>query len=502
MSSLKPPLPNKLYTAAQVRELDRIAIEEFSIPGITLMESAGDAAYKLMRTKWPAANTILVLCGPGNNGGDGYILARLTKADGLAVILRQVGDHAKLAGDALLAAEKCTAAGIIPKIFSNADLKKCDVIVDGLLGTGLDREVTGKWREVINAINHCNTPVLSLDIPSGLNADTGQIMGCAVNADTMISFIGLKQGLFTGQGVEYAGDVHFNNLDVPKGVGTKVNSMTEQITLDDLQSFLTARSKSSHKGRFGHVLVVGGDNGFAGAARLCAEAAARTGAGLISLATHANHAAYISMVVPEIMVHATENPSELLPLLDKAKVVARGPGLGQSTWGMSLFSKVLESELPLIVDADALNLLAQEPVYSDRWILTPHPGEAARLLNCDTSSIQSDRIAAAREIQKKFGGITVLKGSGTVIADDKDKVSICSAGNPGMACGGMGDVLTGVIAGLMAQSASLGLDIGDAARLGVCLHASAGDNAVADGERGMLASDLMPWIRKLVNVSA
>jgi ADP-dependent NAD(P)H-hydrate dehydratase / NAD(P)H-hydrate epimerase len=502
MSLPKPPLPKKLYTSAQVRELDRIAIEEFSVPGITLMESAGDAAYQLMRTKWPAAKNILVLCGPGNNGGDGYILARLAKADGLAVKLQQVGDHTKLAGDALLAAERCTASGLKSEIFSKEDLGKYDVIVDALLGTGLDREVSGQWQEVINAINHCNTPVLSIDIPSGLNADTGQIMGCAVNADATISFIGLKQGLFTGQGVEYAGDVHFNNLDVPNEVGIKVNSMTEQITLDDLQSFLTPRSKSSHKGSYGHVLVVGGDNGFAGAARLCAEAAARTGAGLISLATHVDHAGYITMAVPEVMAHATENSSELIPLLEKANVVAIGPGLGQANWGMSLFSKVLESELPLVVDADALNLLAQDPVYSDRWILTPHPGEAARLLNCETKMIQSDRVAAAREIQKKFGGVVVLKGSGTVIVDDKEKVSICSAGNPGMASGGMGDVLTGIIAGLIAQKTSLGLDIADVARLGVCLHSAAGDNAAVDGERGMLASDLMPWIRKLLNVSA
>jgi ADP-dependent NAD(P)H-hydrate dehydratase / NAD(P)H-hydrate epimerase len=502
MSLPKPPLPKKLYTSAQVRELDRIAIEEFSVPGITLMESAGDAAYQLMRTKWPAAKNILVLCGPGNNGGDGYILARLAKADGLAVKLQQVGDHTKLAGDALLAAERCTASGLKSEIFSKEDLGKYDVIVDALLGTGLDREVSGQWQEVINAINHCNTPVLSIDIPSGLNADTGQIMGCAVNADATISFIGLKQGLFTGQGVEYAGDVHFNNLDVPNEIGIKVNSMTEQITLDDLQSFLTPRSKSSHKGSYGHVLVVGGDNGFAGAARLCAEAAARTGAGLISLATHVDHAGYITMAVPEVMAHATENSSELIPLLEKANVVAIGPGLGQANWGMSLFSKVLESELPLVVDADALNLLAQDPVYSDRWILTPHPGEAARLLNCETKMIQSDRVAAAREIQKKFGGVVVLKGSGTVIVDDKEKVSICSAGNPGMASGGMGDVLTGIIAGLIAQKTSLGLDIADVAQLGVCLHSAAGDNAAVDGERGMLASDLMPWIRKLLNVSA
>ncbi|MFB3089955.1 MAG: NAD(P)H-hydrate dehydratase, partial [Gammaproteobacteria bacterium] len=374
-------------------------------------------------------------------------------------------------------------------------LNDCDVIVDALLGTGLDREVTGQWQEVINTINRCDIPVLSLDIPSGLNADTGRVMGCAVHAKATMTFIGLKQGLFTGQGVEYAGDVHFDKLDVPDGVLTKIVSMTKRITLDDLQSLLKPRSKSSHKGNYGHVLVVGGDQGFAGAARLSAEAAARTGAGLVSLATHADHAALITMEVPEIMAHSIKNSIEIKPLLGKASVVAIGPGLGQSTWGSSLFSKVLEGKLPLVVDADALNILAREPVSSDRWILTPHPGEAARLLNCEPRDIQSDRVSAASEIQKKYGGIVVLKGSGSIIADDEGNISICSAGNPGMASGGMGDVLTGIIAGLSAQ----GLEKGDAARLGVCIHAAAADNAAVDGERGLLASDLMPWIRRLVS---
>ena len=279
MSSSISPLPKTLYIAAQVRELDRIAIEEFSIPGITLMERAGDTAYQLMRIKWPEAKRILVLCGPGNNGGDGYILARLAREENLLVNLRQVGDHQKIAGDALLAAERCTASDLQPLPLSNENLDDYDVIVDALLGTGLDREVTGQWQEVINDINCGNTPVLSLDIPSGLNADTGCIMGCAVKADATMTFIGLKQGLFTGQGVEYSGEIHFNKLNVPDEVLTKVNSMTEQITLDDLQSVLKPRSKSSHKGDFGHVIVIGGDKGFAGAARLCAEAAARTGAG-------------------------------------------------------------------------------------------------------------------------------------------------------------------------------------------------------------------------------
>lgn len=505
MSLPKPPLPKKLYSAAQIREMDRIAMEEFSIPSITLMESAGGVAYQLMRSRWPEAKHILVLCGSGNNGGDGYILARLARIEDLTVTLYQVGNHTELTRTALLAVEKCAASGLQVKTFNLEKLNGYDVIVDALLGTGLDREVTGQWQKAIHTINHSNTPVLSLDIPSGLNADTGQPMGCAVNADVTIAFIGLKQGLFTGQGVEYAGDVYFDSLGVTDAV-KMVESRVERIVLNDLQAFLTPRSQSSHKGSYGHVLVVGGAQGFAGSVRLCAEAAARTGAGLVSLATEAHHAGYITIAIPEVMTHPSASPSDLIPLLEKAHVVAIGPGLSQSNWGMVLFSKVLESNLPLVVDADALNLLAQEPTYSDHWVLTPHPGEAARLLHCSTDRIQSDRIAAAREIQKLFGGITVLKGSGTVIVDDRkddeQKISICSAGNPGMASGGMGDVLTGVIAGLIAQSESLGIGIADAVRLGVCLHAGAGDHAAVDGERGMLASDLMPWIRRLMNVPA
>ncbi len=500
MPSPKPPLPEKLYLATQVRELDRLAIEEFSIPGMTLMERAGQAAYQLLRTQWPAAKNILVLCGSGNNGGDGYILAGLAHVDGLAVELRHVGDHYKLAGDALLAADKCADDGLQSLPFGNENINDYDVIVDALLGTGLDRQVTGRWREAINAISYSHAPVLSLDIPSGLNADSGSVMGCAVKADATMTFIGLKQGLITGQGMEYTGALHFNKLAVPDEVFTKVNSMTERITLDDLKSSIKPRSKSSHKGSYGHVLVIGGDTGFAGAARLCAEAAARTGAGLVSLATRTDHAALISMAVPEIMAHAVADPADIEPLFAKASVVAIGPGLGQSEWAAALFSKILQSNLPLVVDADALNILARDPVHSDHWVLTPHPGEAARLLNCDTAQIQADRLAAAKEIQKKFGGITVLKGSGTVIADAEGNISICSDGNPGMASGGMGDVLTGIIAGLLAQKIALGLEAIDAARFGVCLHAAAADNAAIDGERGMLASDLMPWIRKLLNV--
>ncbi len=266
---------------------------------------------------------------------------------------------------------------------------------------------------------------------------------------------------------------------------------------DNLQAILDRelqRKPTDDKGHFGHVLVVGGDFCMSGAARLAGEAAARAGAGLVSVATHAEHAAIISAAVPELMCHGVEDSASLMPLLRRASVVAIGPGLGKSPWAQALLGVMLQSDLPMVVDADALNLLAIEPAKKDNWILTPHPGEAARLLGQTVEEVQSDRTAAAIELQKKYGGVVVLKGAGTVVVDSEEVIGICGEGNPGMASGGMGDVLTGVIAGLLAQ----GLSLSQAARLGVCLHARAGDSAAEEGQRGLLASDLFPFIRRLV----
>ncbi len=282
---------------------------------------------------------------------------------------------------------------------------------------------------------------------------------------------------------------------MPQEIYSAVPPDVMRVEFDYLKSLLPARPRAAHKGHFGHVLVIGGDSGFIGAVCMAGEAAARTGAGLVSIATRAEHAADISTNKPELMAHGVETPKQLLPLLTKANIIAIGPGLGQSQWALALFSKVLESNLPMVVDADALNLLAKEPVQNDNWILTPHPGEAARLLACDTSQIQSDRFAAVRELQQRYSGVVLLKGNGTIIIDSEGDLAVCTAGNPGMASGGMGDVLTGVIAGLVAQ----GLSNDTAACLGVCLHAEAADRAATHGERGMLASDLMPHLRTLVN---
>ena len=488
-------LPQQLYRAEQVRELDRIVIEDHAIHGLTLMQRAGKAAFEVLQATWPQAKEIIVLCGTGNNGGDGYVLARLAHEAGLKVSLMQVGDVERLQGDAHQAADDLVKTGFKVETYAADKLAQTDVLVDALFGTGLDREINGEWKKIIEAINKCEIPVLAIDIPSGLNADTGQAMGCAVEADMTISFIGLKQGLFTGQGQVYSGNVIFSDLEVPQEIYSAVPPDVMRVEFDYLKSLLPARPRAAHKGHFGHVLVIGGDSGFIGAVCMAGEAAARTGAGLVSIATRAEHAADISTNKPELMAHGVETPKQLLPLIAKANIIAIGPGLGQSQWALALFSKVLESDLPIIVDADALNLLAKDPIQNDNWILTPHPGEAARLLACDTSQIQSDRFAAVLKLQQRFSGVVLLKGNGTIIIDSEGDLAVCTAGNPGMASGGMGDVLTGVIAGLVAQ----GLSNDTAACLGVCLHAKAADRAATNGERGMLATDLMPHIRTLVN---
>jgi len=489
-------LPTSLYQAHQVREMDRIAIKDLRIVGISLMEKAGQEVYEILQSNWPDVKTICVFCGSGNNAGDGYILARLAMEAHKKVKLLVLKEPTELRGDAKLAAELYMDAGGVWERFSSTTSVDADVVVDALIGSGLDRLVEGDFYSAIEVINKSGKPVLSMDVPSGLHTDTGQLMGVAVKAAITVSFVGLKQGLFIGQGPGHSGKVYFSDLGVPEAVSQQQRSCVGRIDFAAKQGLLQKRARGSHKGSFGHVLVVGGDYGYAGACRMCGEAAARTGAGLVSLATQPEHAVSIPLVVPELMSRGIVKVNDLDPLIEKATVVAVGPGLCQSSWSLELLSRVLDSKLPLVVDADALNLLAAEPSHSEQWVLTPHPGEAARLLDTSVKEIQAGRLCSARQLQSKYGGVIVLKGCGTVIADETEEISICSEGNPGMASGGMGDVLTGIIAGLIAQ----GFSLEDAARLGVCMHAAAADKvALEDGERGMLATDLMPWIRWLVN---
>ena len=491
----KYPLPHSLFRAEQVRELDRLAIDEYRIPGYELMQTAGRTAFHILREKWPRARRIVVLCGSGNNGGDGYVLARCAAESGFNVVVMPLRSPDTLGGDALLAAQdyqKCHGK-IIP--FDIYELDSCDVIVDALLGIGLERDVEGELFTVIEAVNNSVVPVLSLDIPSGLHADTGNIMGAAIEADVTVSFIGLKLGMFTASGPDCCGEVIFNNLNVPHEVYMHVTPAVTRISHDVLDRLLWKRPASSHKGDNGRILIIGGDYGMMGATQLAGEAALRVGAGLVFIATRPEHTAAITAARPELMCYGISSADELDALLRKVDVVAIGPGLGRDDWGAQMLGKILERDLPMIVDADGLRLLAQEHVKRNNWILTPHPGEAAALLNTTSHEIQKDRFEAARQLQETFGGVCILKGTGTLIQTGEPLTYLCDAGNPGMGTGGMGDVLTGVIAGLMGQ----GLDMEDAARVAVYAHSAAADRAATRGERGMLPSDLFPHLRTLVN---
>lgn len=483
-------LPERLYRAAEVRELDRFAIEEQGIPGSVLMQRAGLAAFELLRHKWPKAHRIAVLCGGGNNGGDGYVVARLACDARLEVTVFAAAPPEKLKGDARWAFEAYRESGGKLEEGIPSGLEGFDLLVDALLGTGLDREVTGPFAEAIRVVNRTSAGKLAIDIPSGLHADTGAILGCAVEADATVTFIGLKRGLWTGEGPACCGEIYYSDLAVPQEILDHVPPSAKRLRWP---GGLPKRRRTAHKGHFGHVLVIGGMPGFSGAARMAGEAALRVGAGLVSIATHPHHAAVLNLGRPELMVHPVETPADLDWLLERATVIALGPGLGQSDWSLALWEKALTTELPLVVDADGLNLLARRPKKREDWILTPHPGEAARLLETTPKEIQRDRFAALEALLDRYGGTVVLKGAGTLVGRKGEVPAICPYGHPGMASGGMGDVLTGVIAGLLAQG------VERAAEFGTMLHALAADDAAHDEERGLLATDLLPWLRRRIN---
>ncbi len=497
-----PGLPHALYRAEQVRALDRAAIKAHGIPGIELMNRAGAAAYRLLRGLWPDQGRLTVLAGGGNNGGDGYVVARLALADRLDVRVLHLVDPERLKGEAALAFAAFRAAGGGCEPYRSLP-GNGGVVVDALLGTGLERPVEGAWAAAIEAVNAARVPVLAIDVPSGLHADTGAVLGTAIRAQATISFIGLKRGLFTGDGPDCCGSLSFSALEVPAVIYSREILAARRIDWSQQSGTLAPRRRTAHKGDFGHVLVIGGAPGMSGAARLAGEGALRAGAGLVTVATHPEHARLLNLTRPELMVAGVADGADLDPLIERADVIAIGPGLGLGPWGRSMWTRVRTLDRPLVVDADALNLLAEagepdgggEPGAPD-WILTPHPGEAARLLGASTPEVGRDRFAAAEALQDRYGGAVVLKGAGTIVQGSSHRPpAVCSDGNPGMATAGCGDVLTGVIAALRAQ----GLSADEAACAGVCLHAAAGDRAALAGEKGLLAGDLLDALRGVAN---
>lgn len=491
-------LPLKVYRAAQVRDLDRRAMELSGISGMTLMQRASAAALRELRWRWPGARSLAVVCGAGNNGGDGVLLAVQAKAAGLEPRVLLLAEPSSLKGEAAQALTELRQAGLSVQALDTAMLDQADVIVDALLGIGLTRPVEGEHLKAIQAINAAHAKgkhVLAVDVPSGLDADRGVALGAAVEADVTVCFIGLKLGLLTGAGPRYTGRLVFAGLDVQRSAYDGTQPAALRLTQEQRIAFLPARRRDAHKGDHGHVLLVGGDVGMSGAIRLAGEACLRAGSGWASVATRGVHAGLIAQSRPELMCHGVEQASDISALLSRASVIALGPGLGKADWGRAMWKMLQSSKLPLVLDADGLNLLAEAPVQRGEWVLTPHPGEAARLLGCTTGDIQQDRPAAVSALAERYGAVVVLKGAGTLVQAHGEPMYVCDAGNPGMAVAGMGDVLCGVIAAFLAQ----GLSPSIAARMGVLVHALAGDAAAQTGERGLLPSDLLPHIRLLAN---
>ncbi|MGQ0384179.1 MAG: NAD(P)H-hydrate dehydratase [Gammaproteobacteria bacterium] len=486
-------LPVEVYSAAQVRAMDRRAIEQAGIPGYTLMQRAGEAALDCLRRAWPAASRIAIVCGAGNNGGDGYVLARLAQGAGLDVRVAALVDPARLSGDAARAFADFSTAGGRHVGFDKALFAGAHVVADALLGTGLDRPVAGAFRDCVKAVNASGLPVLALDVPSGLDADSGHTHGAAIVAARTITFVGLKSGLYLGEAREHVGALEFADLGIPVSVRAGLKPVLRRMDASLLAAALPRRRRGAHKGEHGRVLIVGG-HAMAGAARLAGEAALRTGAGLVTVASSTASSRAIVGKRPELICHPVTSPAKLKPLLAPADAIAIGPGLGVNRRTQHLLAAALGAGKPTVVDADALTLAAKRPRRRAQWILTPHPGEAARLLDSRTATVQRDRLAALAAIGRRYGGICVLKGAGTLVSSPTGAPWVCDRGNPGMATAGAGDVLTGIIAALAAGGAQPEL----AAAAGVLLHSIAGDRAAAAGERGLIAGDLIVELRRAV----
>ena len=422
-----------------------------------------------------------------------------SKVLGLTVTLMAAVPPDQLQGDARLASEDFKASGGQIHAFSSDLLRGGDVIVDALLGTGLHGGVREQIGRVIEGINSAGRPVFALDVPSGLDSDTGAPLGQTVRADCTVTFVGLKTGLFIGDGPEFAGTVYFDDLEISAPAVSAFKPGLERIVDGEIQRALPRRPRAAHKGNFGRVLIIGSGVGMPGATRLSGEACLRVGAGLVTVAVAPENVAAISAGRPELICLPLTDAGMLAEALEKAEVIAIGPGLGRTPWASEALKAVLATDKgkPLVVDADALNLIAETRVPPrDNWILTPHPGEAGRLLDISTEQIQADRLAALDRLVARYGGTVVLKGAGTLVGAKGRTPGLCARGNPGMASAGTGDVLTGAIAGILAQCRDNWL----AARVGVLVHAMAGDAAARTGERGLIASDIARELHNCVNL--
>jgi len=507
VKKLLQSLPQRAYSATEVLNNEHLVAEKQGIAMYDLMEAAGQACFGFIQRHYPWLKKLLVLSGMGNNGGDGFVIARLAQEAGIHVTVYLCAEQAQLKGDAKTAFETLvgTQATIICQhegpIDNNVILdKEYQLIIDALFGIGFRGELPDSFLSMVHAINHSNLPVLSVDVPSGLEASTGFVSSAAIRASHTITFIALKQGLLTGKSADYVGELYLADLNLGDCFQQFIHSTVNVQELTDGREggnlALPKRSPSSHKGHIGLLMTFGGSCGYPGAIRLASEAALRAGAALVSVCCHQENHPMVISGRPELMLMSSkiEQLNKNLQF-SKAKAFVCGPGLGQNDWGKMVFDAVMTSKTWTVLDADALYFLAKYPRKKMHWILTPHPGEAATLLDCTVADIEADRFSAVRRITHRYGGICVLKGAGTLICDGHN-IWVNTSGNSGMASGGMGDVLSGIIGALLMQHTS---PI-DAVRLAVYIHGKAADLVAKEqGKIGMLASDLFPQLQYLLN---
>ncbi len=485
-----------LFSAQHVATLDDALMDARQLSAYQLMCEAGFEAFKYLQVHWPQAQRVGILCGPGNNGGDGFVLARLARDAGFSVDLRAYAVSGPEAARQARA-DWLDCGGTISTDLD--DWHDCDVYVDCLFGIGLGRDLQGEARDWVERLNDRSgnarfVPVLAIDVPSGLSADTGQVCGVAVYASRCLSFVAHKRGLFTGQARDYCAVVDLADLGANRLAGAQQAGIYA-LDARSLADYFPPRRGASHKGTHGRLAVIAGSAGFAGAGILCATAALRAGAGLAELYTDSHHAVALHVALPELIIHPMAAGQSIQSGLARADTVAVGPGLGTNEWGVWALQQALDSHKPMVIDADGLNLLGDGVQMPEQTVLTPHPGEAARLLGVTVAQIQADRFAAVDRLLQKFKCTVVLKGAGTLVAAPSRNVMLINAGNPGMAVAGMGDVLAGIIAAVLGQ----GYCAYEAAWLGALVHSVAADMAAEDCPRGLLASDLFIPIRRLVN---
>ncbi len=514
----------RIVRAAEIKEMDRMTIHEIGIPGAVLMENAARGAARTFLEHFdpPERSGVLVICGPGNNGGDGYVAARYLSQAGLQVKVIVTGESRKISGEALSNLQIIRRMGMDIREAPDPDgwkkvrryLKECDYVIDAILGTGLNSPVRGYYGQVIKEINRASKPVMAIDIPSGLNADTGMVMGAAVRADLTVTFGYPKLGQVLFPGVDMVGRLVRIDIGIPDMVSARVRSQCRILEPDDFSGLFYEGERDIHKGARGHLLLLAGSTGKTGAAALAALGALRAGAGLVTLGVPKGLNSILEAKLTEAMtVTLPETPegtlsleaeAEIFRLMEGKSAVALGPGLSQNPQTSELVRKIVKGcGLPMVIDADGLNALAMDKGSMEglgrEKILTPHPGEMGRLAGLKANEVQGDRVGIASRFAREHGCCLVLKGARTVIAEPDGGISLNPTGNPALSSGGSGDVLTGLISGFLAR----GWDSASAASAGVYLHGLAADLLAEDmGQAGVLAGELTDVVPGIMDALA